>query len=133
MYTGNKLDKGNLILMSQSRQLSLVTSYPYFPSCRYITMYFIFLEIFLGDFFLFFFFFFVNKVIPCNYLSRECGLHKASDLILGDHVCEKSDAVISLAYLVYFRMITFYLLPMLVECGRGSISLQNLSSRNGSV
>ena len=27
---------------------------------------------------------------PCNYLSRECGLYKASDLLLGDHV-EKSD------------------------------------------
>ena len=26
-------------------------------------------------------------------LSRECGLCKASDLLLGDHVCEKSDAV----------------------------------------
>ena len=32
---------------------------------------------------------------------------------------------ISLAYLIYFRMITFYLLPMLAECGRGSISLQS--------
>ena len=26
---------------------------------------------------------------------------------------------------IYFRMITFYLLPMLAECGRGSISLQS--------
>ena len=25
---------------------------------------------------------------PFNYLSRECGLYKASDLLLGDHVCE---------------------------------------------
>ena len=33
------------------------------------------------------------KLYPCNYLSRVCGLHKASDLLLGDHVCEKSDAV----------------------------------------
>ena len=32
---------------------------------------------------------------------------------------------ISLAYLIYFRMITFYLLPMLAESGRGSISLQS--------
>ena len=32
---------------------------------------------------------------------------------------------ISLAYHIYFRMITFYLLPMLAECGRGSISLQS--------
>ena len=31
---------------------------------------------------------------------------------------------ISLAYLIYFRMM-FYLLPMLAECGRGSISLQS--------
>ena len=28
-----------------------------------------------------------------NYLSRECGLYKVSYLLLGDHVCEKSDAV----------------------------------------
>ena len=33
---------------------------------------------------------------------------------------------ISLDYLMYFRMIMFYLLPMLAECGRGSISLQSL-------
>ena len=31
---------------------------------------------------------------------------------------------ISLAYLIYFRMM-FYLLPMLAECGRVSISLQS--------
>ena len=29
---------------------------------------------------------------------------------------------ISLAYLIYFRMIKFYPLPMLAECGKGSIS-----------
>ena len=29
-----------------------------------------------------------------SYLSKECGLYKASDLLLGDHVCEKSDVVI---------------------------------------
>ena len=28
-----------------------------------------------------------------NYLSRECNLYKAIYLLLGDHVCEKSDAV----------------------------------------
>ena len=27
--------------------------------------------------------------------------------------------------IIYFRMIMFYLLPMLAECGRGSISLQS--------
>ena len=27
-------------------------------------------------------------------LPRKCGVYKASDLLLGDHVCEKSDAVI---------------------------------------
>ena len=32
---------------------------------------------------------------------------------------------ISLAYLIYFRMIKFYLLPMLAKYGRGSISLQS--------
>ena len=35
--------------------------------------------------------FFVNKVIP--NLSREQDLYKASDVLLGDHVCEKSDVV----------------------------------------
>ena len=25
--------------------------------------------------------------------SRDCGLYEASDLLLGEHVCEKSDAV----------------------------------------
>ena len=37
-------------------------------------------------------FIFVNKVMPIQ-LPREFGLYKASDLLLGDHVCEKSDAV----------------------------------------
>ena len=32
---------------------------------------------------------------------------------------------IPLTFLIYFRMITFYLLPMLAECGRGSISFQS--------
>ena len=27
------------------------------------------------------------------FLSRECGLYKAIDLLLEDHVCDKSDAV----------------------------------------
>ena len=31
---------------------------------------------------------------------------------------------ISVAYLIYFRVM-FYLLPMLAECGRGSISIQS--------
>ena len=33
------------------------------------------------------------ELYPCNYLSRERGLYKTSDLLLGDHVCEKSNAV----------------------------------------
>ena len=33
------------------------------------------------------------KLYPCNDLSREYGLYKASDLLPGDHVCEKSDGV----------------------------------------
>ena len=37
--------------------------------------------------------FLLIKLYPWNFLSRECGLYKASDLLLGDHVCEKSDAV----------------------------------------
>ena len=44
-----------------------------------------------GIYFSLFFLFLKIKLYPCNYLSRECGLHKASDLLLGDHVCEKSD------------------------------------------
>ena len=29
----------------------------------------------------------------CCLRSRECGLYEASDLLLGDHLCEKSDTV----------------------------------------
>ena len=39
--------------------------------------------------------------------------------------CQWRPAYISLAYLIYFRMITFYLFPMLAECGRGSTYLQS--------
>ena len=39
------------------------------------------------------FFLLLLKLYPCNYLSMECGLYKVSDLLLGDHVCEKSDDV----------------------------------------
>jgi len=28
-----------------------------------------------------------------NFRSRECGLYEASDLLLGDHLCEKSETV----------------------------------------
>ena len=47
--------------------------------------------------------FLLIKLYPWNYLSRACGLYKASDLLLGDHVCEKSDAVkwIDCPYLSY--------------------------------
>ena len=38
-------------------------------------------------------YFLLIKLYPCNYLSKECGLYKASVLLLEDHVCEKSDAV----------------------------------------
>ena len=37
------------------------------------------------------YFFLLIKLYPCGYLPRECGLYKASDPLLGDHVCEKSD------------------------------------------
>ena len=33
------------------------------------------------------------KLYPCNYLSRVCGLYKASDLLVGDHVCETFETV----------------------------------------
>ena len=31
------------------------------------------------------------KSYPCSCLSRGCGLYRDSDLLFGDHVCEKSD------------------------------------------
>ena len=75
--------------MLQVRQLSLVTSHPYLPFCKHIipTLHFNVLGLYFCHLF------FVIKSYPCNYLSRECGLHKASDLLRGDHACEKSDAV----------------------------------------
>ena len=46
----------------------------------------------------------VINLYPCNYLSRECGMYNASDLLLGDHVCEKSDIVkwIDCLWLLFF-------------------------------
>ena len=72
------------ILMSQVRQLSLVTSHPFFPFCRHITLHFCAL---------FLFFFPVSKVIPLQLPIKGVWLYKASDMFPGDHVCEKSDAV----------------------------------------
>ena len=72
----------------------LVTSHPYLPFCRHIipTLHVIFLENVFGLYFCLPFL--LIKLYPCNYLSRECGLYKASDLLLGDHnMREKSDAV----------------------------------------
>ena len=37
-------------------------------------------------------FIFVNKVIPCNYLSKSVP-YKNSPMLLGDHVCGKFDAL----------------------------------------
>ena len=68
MYTGSNLDnwdKAKLILMSQVRQLSLVTSHPYFAFCRHITLNFVFEIVF-----------FVNKVIAMQLPIKECGLFK---------------------------------------------------------
>ena len=84
IYTGNNLDnldKGKLILMLRVRQLSLVTSYPYVPSFLRAHYPYIALNIFRKCFLALFL-----SVIPHNYLSRKCGLYKASDLLLGDHV-----------------------------------------------
>ena len=78
------------MLMFQERQLSLVTTHPYFPFCRYIILHFISLQNIFG---LYFSRFLLRKSFPCNYLSKEYGMGKASDLLLGDHVCEKSDAI----------------------------------------
>ena len=47
-------------------------------------------KIFLG------FIIFLMKLYPCNYLSRESGLYKASD------VCEKSDAVKRLSMTIIY-------------------------------
>ena len=71
--------------MLQVRQLSLVTLHTLLFAGT-SSLHFIFLFFFLSSFLLI-------KLYPCNYLSRECGLYKASDLLLGDHVCEKFDAV----------------------------------------
>ena len=87
MYTGNKLDNEDKGKLLQVRQLSLVTSHPYFPFCRHITLHFMFFRNCFWSYFL------LIKLYPCICLSRECGLFKASDLLLGDHVCEKSDSV----------------------------------------
>ena len=78
-----------MILMSQVRQLNLVDSHPFLPflQAHQIALHFnrkYFWALFLS-------FFLLIKL--CNYLSKECGLYKASDLLLGDHVCEKSHAV----------------------------------------
>ena len=71
----------------------LLTSHPYLPFCRHIirTLHFIGFRNVFG--FISVFFLLLIKLFPCNYLSRECGLYKASDLILGDHVLEKYYAV----------------------------------------
>ena len=63
--------------------------HPYLPFCRHIipTLHFIFFRKCFWDLFL------LIKLYPYNYLTRECGLYKAGDLLLGDLVCEKSDAV----------------------------------------
>ena len=79
------------MLMLQVRQLT-IASHPlhYFWKARhpYIALLFFkcFWAIILSSFLLI-------KLYPCNYLSRECGLYKARYLLLGDHLCEKSNAV----------------------------------------
>ena len=68
MYTGNNYDNfnnGKLILMLQVRQLS-------------------FISVIL---------FFVNNLIPMQFPIKRVWPVQASDMLLGDHVCEKSDAV----------------------------------------
>ena len=69
--------------MLQVRQLSLVTPHPS-TSLHFI----VFLGFILS-------FFFVNEVIPMQ-------LPKASDLLLGDYVCEKSDAVKRLSMTIIY-------------------------------
>ena len=58
-------------MMLQVRQLSVVTSHPCLPFCRHIipTLH---LENVFG--------LISENLYPCNYLSWECGLYKASDL-----------------------------------------------------
>ena len=74
--------------MLQVWQLRLVTSHPYLLFCRHIipTMHFFFRKCLWALILSFF--------CQSSYTHAiKCGQYKASDLLLGDYVCEKSDAV----------------------------------------
>ena len=66
----------------------------------------------------------VNLFIFCRFCVNENIIKQDAQLSTVPHTL-MVPCYISLAYLIYFRMITFYLLPMLAECGRGNISLQS--------
>ena len=81
-------------MMLQVRQQSVVTSH----RCTCTS----FLENVFGLYFCHFFL--LMKLYQCKYLSRERGLFKASDLLLGDHVFEKSDAVKRLSMAIIYMI-----------------------------
>ena len=87
MYTGNNLDN-DIDAAGWATKLSNLTSLPSFLQAYhpYIALQKIFLRNISAKNVL------LIKLYPYNYLSRECGLYKASDMPLGDCVCEKSDA-----------------------------------------
>ena len=94
MYIGNNLDnydKGRLMLMLQVRQLKLsnLTSLPCLFRHIIRTLHFFY---FRGSFIS------VNEVIPIQ-LPIKGVLHvQGCDLLLGDHVCEKSDVLKCIDY-----------------------------------
>ena len=75
---GDGQRKIDIYVAVKATKLSNFTSLLSF--CRHITLHFLFLE---KKNLSLIFFLYLRK-----YLSRECGLHKASDLLLGGHVCE---------------------------------------------
>ena len=76
-------------MMLQVRQLSLVITHPYLHICRHIILT---LHLYCKMFLCFISsFFFVNKDIFMQIPNNGVWPYKASYLLLGDHVCEKSD------------------------------------------
>ena len=66
----------------------------------------------------------VNRFIFCSFCINENIIKQDAQLSTVPRT-SMVPCYISLGYLIYYRMITFYLLPMLAECGRGNISLQS--------
>ena len=77
----------------KATKLSNLTSLPsyLFAGTLSLILHFLFLDYVFELYFCLFFL--LRKFYPYNYLLKKCGLYKFSDLLLGDHVCEKCDAV----------------------------------------